>query len=229
MVAMVGGGSGVLRPGEVSLAHGGVLFLDEVGEFAPSVLDALRQPLESGTIRVARSGVGAEMPARFLLVGATNPCPCGGGAPGSCVCTDTARSRYLRRLSGPLLDRFDLRVAVAATSPLDLLDPQPAESSTTIRERVTAARRIADRRQGRPNSQLSAAELDEHAPLSMKARAILRGELEAGRLTGRGLHRVRRVGRTVADLAGQHDGEVRDDHVHEALALRSRSHSGGAR
>ncbi len=229
MVAMVGGGSGVLRPGEVSLAHGGVLFLDEVGEFAPSVLDALRQPLESGTIRVARSGVGAEMPARFLLVGATNPCPCGGGAPGSCVCTETARSRYLRRLSGPLLDRFDLRVAVAATSPFDLLDSQPAEASATIRERVTAARRIADRRQGRPNSQLSAAELDEHAPLSMKARAILRGELEAGRLTGRGLHRVRRVGRTVADLAGQHDGEVRDDHVHEALALRSRSHSGGAR
>ncbi|MFM8390415.1 MAG: ATP-binding protein, partial [Actinomycetota bacterium] len=143
MIAMVGGGSGVVRPGEVSLAHGGVLFLDEVGEFAPSVLDALRQPLESGEIRLARSGATLTLPARFLLVGATNPCPCGGGAPGSCVCNDAARQRYLRRLSGPLLDRFDLRVAVAATSPADLVDTGPAESTAEMRSRVDAARCIA--------------------------------------------------------------------------------------
>ena len=221
MVAMVGGGSGQLKPGEVSLAHGGVLFLDEVGEFAPSVLDSLRQPLENGNVRIARAGVGAVMPARFLLVGATNPCPCGGGAPGSCVCTDSARQRYLRRLSGPLLDRFDVRVAVAATSPLDLLDAAPAESSADIRRRVVAARDIATQRQGKPNAHLGAGELDVHARLSDEARSVLRGELEAGRLTGRGLHRVRRVARTLADLAGSTDDHIAGDHVVEAIALRA--------
>lgn len=222
MIAMVGGGSGVVRPGEVSLAHGGVLFLDEVGEFAPSVLDALRQPLEGGEIRLARSGATITLPARFLLVGATNPCPCGGGAPGSCVCTDAARQRYLRRLSGPLLDRFDLRVAVAATSPADLVDTGPGESTAEMRSRVDAARCVADARQGKSNARLSIAELDEHASLSGEARALLLAELEAGRLTGRGYHRVRRVARTLADLAGDRSGTVCVDHVHEAIALRAR-------
>jgi len=222
MVAMVGGGSGHLRPGEVSLAHGGVLFLDEVGEFAPSVLDALRQPLENGEVRLARSGVGASMPARFLLVGATNPCPCGGGGPGACVCSDTAKQRYLRRLSGPLLDRFDIRVAVAATSPLDLLDDTPAESSAVIRRRVASARCIAESRQGKPNAMLGANELDEHAPLDDEAKVVLRVELETGRLTGRGFHRVRRVARTLADLAGDQECTVSAHHVIEAIALRAR-------
>ena len=222
MIAMVGGGSGVVRPGEVSLAHGGVLFLDEVGEFAPTVLDALRQPLESGEVHLARSGTAVTMPARFLLVGATNPCPCGGGGPGACVCNDTARQRYLRRLSGPLLDRFDLRVAVAATSPIDLVDTEPAESSALIRHRVDAAREVADARQGKANSRLSSAELDEFAPLSVAARSLLLAELEAGRLTGRGFHRVRRVARTIADLAGDVAADVAADHVHEAIALRAR-------
>src|SRR4029453_19019968 len=103
--------------------HGGVLFLDEIGEYPPSVLDALREPLEEGVIRVARANSHAVMPARFLLVAATNPCPCGGGAPGSCECDDIARMRYVRRLSGPLLDRFDLRVAVQRPAGDELLDP----------------------------------------------------------------------------------------------------------
>ena len=222
MIAMVGGGAGVVRPGEVSLAHGGVLFLDEVGEFAPSVLDALRQPLESGEVRLARSGAAVTMPARFLLVGATNPCPCGGGGPGACVCNDAARQRYLRRLSGPLLDRFDLRVVVAATSPIDLVDTEPAESTAVIRARVDIARGIAAARQGKANSRLSSAELDEFAPLSTAARSLLLAELEAGRLTGRGFHRVRRVARTIADLAGDECDEVAADHVHEAIAVRAR-------
>jgi magnesium chelatase family protein len=222
MIAMVGGGSGVVRPGEVSLAHGGVLFLDEVGEFAPSVLDALRQPLESGEVRVARSGATVTLPARFLLVGATNPCPCGGGAPGSCVCNDSARQRYLRRLSGPLLDRFDLRVTVAATSPADLIDSGAAESTAVMRGRVDAARCIADARQGKPNARLSIAEIDEYAPLATEARALLLAELEAGRLTGRGYHRVRRVARTLGDLANDLSDVVCIDHVHEAIALRAR-------
>ena len=177
MIAMVGGGSGLLRPGEVSLAHGGVLFLDEVGEFAPSVLDALRQPLESGEVRLARSGTTLTLPARFLLVGATNPCPCGGGGPGACICNDTARQRYLRRLSGPLLDRFDLRVAVAATSPDDLLETEPAESTAVVRSRVDAARCAAIARQDKPNARLSSAELDDVALLSEAARNLLHTEL----------------------------------------------------
>ena len=222
MIAMVGGGSGIVRPGEVSLAHGGVLFLDEVGEFAPSVLDALRQPLESGEIRLARSGFAVTMPARFLLVGATNPCPCGGGGPGACVCNDAAIQRYLRRLSGPLLDRFDLRVAVAATAPADLLNAEPAETSAVVRGRVEAARAIAEIRQGKANARLSVSELDEFAPLSSGARRLLLGELEAGRFTGRGFHRLRRVARSVADLAGDRSDEVAADHVREAVALRAR-------
>ncbi|MBM3729810.1 MAG: YifB family Mg chelatase-like AAA ATPase [Actinobacteria bacterium] len=222
MAAMIGGGSGAVRPGEVSLAHGGVLFLDEVGEFAPSVLDALRQPLESGEIRLARSGATLTLPARFLLVGATNPCPCGGGAPGSCVCNEVARQRYLRRLSGPLLDRFDLRVAVAATSPADLVDTGPGESTAVMRLRVDEARWIADARQGKSNARLSPSELDEHAPLSAEARALLLAELEAGRLSGRGYHRVRRVARTLGDLDGGGADVVCLDHVREAIALRAR-------
>ena len=222
MIAMVGGGSGLLRPGEVSLAHGGVLFLDEVGEFAPSVLDALRQPLESGEVRLARSGTTLTLPARFLLVGATNPCPCGGGGPGACICNDTARQRYLRRLSGPLLDRFDLRVAVAATSPDDLLETEPAESTAVVRSRVDAARCAALARQDKPNARLSSAELDDVAPLSESARNLLHTELEAGRLTGRGFHRVRRVARTLADLAGDASDTVDGEHVREAIALRAR-------
>ena len=121
MVSLVGGGTSSLRPGEISLAHAGVLFLDELGEFSPMVLDGLRQPLEEGVIRVARARASATLPARFLLVAATNPGPCGGGPPGSCDCDDGARLRYLRRLSGPLLDRFDLRVGVARPGVDDLL------------------------------------------------------------------------------------------------------------
>ena len=143
MVSLVGGGTSNLRPGEISLAHGGVLFLDELGEFSPMVLDGLRQPLEEGVIRVARARASATLPARFLLVAATNPCPCGGGPPGSCDCDDGARLRYLRRLSGPLLDRFDLRVGVARPGVDDLLQSGGGESTAVAAARVAAARSAA--------------------------------------------------------------------------------------
>lgn len=227
MIAMVGGGSGAMRPGEASLAHAGVLFLDEVGEFMPSVLDALRQPLESGEIRVARANAAVTLPARFLLVGATNPCPCGGGGPGACVCSESSRAKYLRRLSGPILDRFDLRIAVAATDPEDLLDVREGESSTSIRERVVRVRALARARSGKVNALLAAGELDAVAPLTDASRAVLRGELEAGRLTGRGYHRVRRVALTLADLAGAR-GPVEDEFVRGALLMRTALSPGGA-
>ena len=202
LIAMVGGGSDSLRPGEVSMSHGGVLFLDELGEFPPQVIDALRQPLEEGLVRVSRARASATMPARVLLVGATNPCPCGGGRPGECSCSETARARYLRRLSGPLLDRFDLRVWVGRPSTEHLLGESCGESTASVRERVLAARERAALRGHGPNSTIPSSVLDDLAPLSSEARDILRTELERGRLSGRGLHRVRRVALTIADLRG---------------------------
>lgn len=219
-VSIVGGGGTVLRPGEVSLAHGGVLFLDELGEFAPSTLDGLRQPLESGVIHIARAETRAELPARFILVGATNPCPCGNGAPGRCSCDEGALARYRRRFSGPLLDRFDLRVLVSRPSVEELLDAPSGESSAVVRERVAATRSIAMERQGHLNAQLTGEALEIHARVDSAGRDLLRRELEAGRLSGRGLHRVRRVARTVADRRG-HTECVEEGDIATALALRA--------
>jgi magnesium chelatase family protein len=219
MVSMVGGGTALMRPGEISLASNGVLFLDELGEFAPSVLDALRQPLEQGIVRLARARTSVVMPAKFLLVAATNPCPCGEGSPGACTCDESARARYLRRFSGPLLDRFDLRVAVSRPKTDELVSPQRGESTADVAERVAAARELAFFRSGCANSALSREQLDLVAPLSRSAEKRLRRELENGRLTGRGYHRVRRVARTVADLDGAPD-VVSDEHLNLALMMR---------
>jgi magnesium chelatase family protein len=224
VVALVGGGSHTLRPGEISIAHGGVLFLDELAEFAPTVLDGLREPLEEGVIRVSRASSHAVLPARFQLVAATNPCPCGGGAPGACECDEVARMRYLRRLSGPLLDRFDLRVAVQRPGVDDLLDPGGGEPSTVVAQRVGAARALAVDRAGRLNADLHGELLDRIAPLTPRARELMRSEIERGRLTGRGYHRIRRVARTIADLAATTcPVEVVDEgDVEVALSLRTR-------
>jgi len=221
MVSLVGGGSAALRPGEISLAHGGVLFLDELGEFAPAVLDGLRQPLEEGVIRLARARASASMPARFLLVAASNPCPCGGGAPGTCECDEAARLRYLRRLSGPLLDRFDLRVAVERPGVDDLLAGGGGEPSAVVAGRVAVARARSLDRIGMLTGAIPASHLDALAPLHPTARVLLREQLEAEFLTGRGYHRVRRVARTLADLTGEHE-EVLDEHVAAALQMRVR-------
>ena len=203
-VAIIGGGSHALRPGEVSIASGGVLFLDELPEFARSVLDTLRQPLESGEVHVARAAVSARLPARFQLVAAMNPCPCGhrGEKPGSCECGADRAQRYVARVSGPLVDRFDLRVNVTPPDAELILSPQPGESTAIVAERVHVARDRAIARQGCLNAQVSGAELDRVAPLEPEALDLARSELERGRLTGRGYHRVRRVARTIADLAG---------------------------
>ena len=219
MVSMVGGGTALMRPGEISLASNGVLFLDELGEFAPAVLDALRQPLEQGIVRLARARTSVVMPARFLLVAATNPCPCGEGTPGVCTCDDASRARYLRRFSGPLLDRFDLRVAVSRPNTNELISPLRGESTLEIAERVAIARKLAFDRCGCANSALTREQLDLVAPLSKNAEQRLRRELEAGHLTGRGYHRVRRVARTVADLNGAPE-VVDDTHLNLALMMR---------
>jgi len=220
-VSLVGGGSTWLRPGEISLAHRGVLFLDELGEFSPRVLDMLRQPLEEGVVRIRRARAAVDLPARFLLVGAMNPCPCGeGSTDGGCRCSDLARARYARRLSAPLLDRFDLAVALARPDVEQLLGGPRGEATSVVAERVRRARWLAHRRGVRSNAAIQTGELDVVAPLSSDARDLLERRLRAGSLSARGLHRVRKVARTIADLdnAGPTIG-VRQ--VAEALQLRA--------
>ncbi|MGH9182654.1 MAG: YifB family Mg chelatase-like AAA ATPase [Acidimicrobiales bacterium] len=220
-VSLIGGGTAWMRPGEISLAHNGVLFLDEMGEFPATVLDALRQPLEEGVVRVCRARGALAYPARFLLVAATNPCPCGeGGPPGACRCTEAARARYGRRLSGPLLDRFDLRLEMARPEPADLLAGSGGECSAQVAARVAAARRRAQARGVGTNSELPAARFDDVAPLGGGAKALLAHALRTGALSARGLHRVRRVALTVADLSG-HEGPVGEEEICLALQLRA--------
>ncbi len=220
--ALVGGGSHMVRPGEISLAHGGVLFLDEMGQFAPAVLDTMREALETGRVSVGRVNHHVSMPARFQLVGATNPCPCGeAGAPGVCSCDDRSRHRYLSRLSGPLLDRFDLRVRVSRPEVGDLLSGERGESSAEVAARVARARARAIESRGMLNADLDGEALDRWARLDDDATALLRSEMERGRLTGRGYHRVRRVARTLADLAGGECDSVDGELVAAALSMRS--------
>jgi magnesium chelatase family protein len=219
-VALTGGGTGLLRPGEVSRASRGVLFLDELGEFAPSVLDALRQPLEEGVIRITRAQASATFPARFLLVGAMNPCPCGEAGPEGCTCSDAERSRYRRRLSGPLVDRFDLRVDVDRPTPDELLRGESGESTAVVAARVREARARAAARGVIANARIPRSRLDELCPVTPESEGVLEGALIAGRLSARGLDRIRRVARTLADLDGV-DGPSTAVHVRIALALRA--------
>jgi magnesium chelatase family protein len=217
VAALVGGGSGRPNPGEVTLAHHGILFLDELGEFPPRALDALRQPLEERAVWIARQPVTLCFPADFVLVACTNPCPCGLGPP-ACVCGDAARARYRRRLSAPLLDRFDLRLSVGPPEPAD----QVGESSTSVRRRVdTAVARQRARLSGTPwrrNAHVPAGALERLLPLSAEAADALRDETEARLLTGRGAARVRRVARTLADLDDA--TEISAGHVVLAALLR---------
>ena len=224
-VSLIGGGSAWLRPGEISMAHNGVLFLDEMGEFPASVLDALRQPLEDGAVRVCRARASVTLPARFLLVAAMNPCPCGeGGPPGSCRCSEAARARYARRLSGPLLDRFDLRVRVSRPDVTELLRGPAGEGTAEVAARVDGARALARERGVRANADLPASALDRVAPLTPAAWRVLEYRLRAGNLSARGLDRVRRVARTLADLGGA-PAAVGEEHVCGALELRTEPES----
>ena len=221
MTALIGGGSARLRPGEISCAHGGVLFLDELGEFAPAALDAMRQPLEEGSVRISRAHASVRYPAEFCLVAAMNPCPCGLlGSVEPCRCNDRARQRYMRRLSGPLLDRIDLRVHMQRPTASQLMSPEGGESSEAVRERVLAARAKAQARGLVSNARIPASRLDELAPISDAGRSMLKGALADGRLSARGLARVRMVARTIADLADE--DVVTESSIASALALRAR-------
>jgi magnesium chelatase family protein len=218
-VALVGGGQ-FPRPGEISLAHHGVLFLDEMAEFSRHVLEVLRQPLEEGTVRIARAARTVSFPARFMLVGAMNPCPCGyyGDTMRPCRCTPQQIDRYASRLSGPLRDRMDLTVAVAALPARELSDAANSEASLAIRARVVAARERQMRRDGRLNARLHGRQLRTRAGLDAGARKMLDAALSRLALTARGYDRVLRVARTIADLEGAET--VGAAHLGEALQFR---------
>lgn len=220
LVSLVGGGSAQLRPGEISLAHRGCLFMDELAEFRSDALNALRQPLEEGVIRVSRARASVTYPARFLLVGAMNPCPCGEGRGGPCRCSDGARARYARRLSGPLLDRFDLRLDVARPDASDLLGGSAGEGTAEVADRVLLARTKAAGRGVASNAELAPHQLAMAAPLSPGASAVLEDRLRRGRLSARGLQRIRRVALTLADLAGR-EGPLGEEDVCLALSMRA--------
>jgi len=218
-VALVGGGSPP-RPGEISLAHHGVLFLDELPEFPRAALEALREPLETGGITISRAAKRADFPAHFQLIGAMNPCPCGylGSTQMACRCTPDQVLRYQSKLSGPLVDRIDLHVEVPAVPAHELLQSPAGESSAAIRARSTAARERADTRQGKPNQALHGQEIDQHVLLDEAAAKFL--NVAATRLgwSARSTHRALKVARTIADLAGARTTQV--THVAEAMQYR---------
>lgn len=217
--ALVGGG-GVPRPGEISLAHHGVLFLDELPEFTRSVLEALREPLETGRICVSRAARRAEFPARFQLVAAMNPCPCGyhGHPNGKCRCTPDQVAKYRSKLSGPLLDRIDLLIEVPAVDEAELAARSGGESSAAVRDRVAQAREAQLERQGKPNAHLTPDEIDEHCLPDCHGAQMLKRAMGQLELSARAYHRILKVARTVADLAGA--PLVGGGHVAEAIQYR---------
>jgi magnesium chelatase family protein len=222
MAALIGGGS--LRPGELSLAHRGVLFLDELPEFPRNALEALREPLETGVVIVARLKRTCEFPAKFQLVAAMNPCPCGyaGDLRGRCHCTADQIARYRNRISGPLIDRIDIHIELAALPVEDLMGDARAgvgEESALVARRVAAARNLQLQRQGKLNARLTPGEVARFCGLSKEPRALLSTAIARLGLTARAYHRVLKVARTCADLGGA--PEVRAVDVAEAVTLRA--------
>ena len=224
-VALVGGGSPP-RPGEISLAHHGVLFLDELPEFPRAALEALREPMESGCVTISRSAQSAEFPARFQLIAAMNPCPCGyaghARSPGQsgpvCRCTPDQVHRYSSKVSGPLLDRIDLHIEVPSQSAALLLNAPPGESTAVLKKRCQHARAIATQRQGCSNQALSGAALDKHAALGLEALAYITQVATHFAWSGRSSHRVLKVARTIADLA--QCTNIETAHIAEAVQYR---------
>jgi len=222
---LIGGGSNP-RPGEVSLAHGGVLFLDELPEFRKNVLEVMRQPMEDGTVTLSRAAMSLTYPARFMLAAAMNPCPCGyfGDPTHPCRCEPLLIERYLARLSGPLLDRIDIHLHVPAVAYRDLADSTAGESSALIRERVDAARAIQRARFSatagvHANAHMTARDLRAWCPVSEPVEALLRQAMTRLGLSARAYHRILKIARTIADLAGAES--IEPVHVSEAIQYRS--------
>jgi len=219
MVALVGGGSDP-RPGEISLAHNGVLFLDELPEFDRRVLEALREPLETGRVAVSRAARQAEYPARFQLIAAMNPCACGylGHFSGRCRCTPDQVARYRGKISGPLIDRIDIQIEVPSLREEELMSSSRGEGSEPVRARAAAARARQNGRQGKLNSQLGPRELERYCPAEDAATALLKQAIARLNLSARAYHRVLKLARTIADLAGR--DTIGIAHMAEAIQYR---------
>ena len=221
-VAMCGGGSRAVKPGEISLAHHGVLFLDEMPEYHRSTLEALRQPLEDGVITVTRAGGAVTFPANFMLCASMNPCPCGnyGSADKVCTCTPAAIRKYRSRVSGPLLDRIDIQVEVDSVRYDDLAGGELEERSADVKKRVEAAREVQRGRFGgaRSNADMGEKEIKEYCPLDGECEDILRMSFESLRLSARARSRIIKVARTIADMAGSE--RIRPEHILEAVSYR---------
>jgi magnesium chelatase family protein len=221
---LVGGGNPP-RPGETSLAHTGVLFLDELPEFRRNALEALRQPLEDGLVVIGRARISLTYPARFMLVAAMNPCPCGfhGSGCGRCVCSPTQVERYVGRMSGPLLDRIDIHIEVPSLAGERLTDERRGEASAAVRNRVLDARdRQARRFAGAAihvNAGMGPSELREHCAIDVAGEKLLRAAVRRLGLSARAYHRVLRVARTIADLTGE--GRIATSHIAEAVQYRT--------
>ena len=225
MAGLIGGGT-IPRPGEVTLAHHGVLFLDELPEFPRSVLEVLRQPMEDGVVHIARVSASFSYPANFMLIAAMNPCPCGylGDPDHPCCCTDGEIRRYSRKISGPLLDRIDLHVSVSRPNYQELSNTVKGESSNTIAERVTVARTIQRERLAnwsmQNNAQMGHRQIKETCQLTRESQNILREVFEKLHLSARSYDRIIKVSRTIADLAGV--STIESEHVVEAISYRNR-------
>ena len=219
--AIVGGGT-IIRPGQVSLAHRGVLFMDELPEFPRNVLESLRQPLEDGMVTISRASGSLELPAKFMLVAAMNPCPCGnlGDPKAICTCTSTAINQYARRISGPLLDRIDIHVLVSREQVSS--GPRATDDIASVRSRIVAARAMqADRLSGRgliTNSEITHKDIDQYCTLQPSAERLLTAVVNSKHLSMRAFHKIKRIGRTIADLEAT--PEIAEHHIAEALALR---------
>lgn len=223
-VALVGGGSNP-RPGEISLAHHGVLFLDELPEFPRAVLEVLREPLESGSITISRAMRQVDFPAQFQLIAAMNPCPCGflGHPSGKCRCTPDQIVRYRGRLSGPLLDRIDIQIEVPSLNQNELLGQASGETSAVIQQRVAEARNRQLDRQGKSNTALSSNEIDEHCSPDNAGASLLKQAIDRLNLSARAYHRILKVARTVADLAGK--PAISSQHIAESIQYRRMAHT----
>ena len=225
-VALVGGGSNP-KPGEISLAHQGVLFLDELPEFDRGVLEVLREPLESGRITISRAARQADFPAEFQLIAAMNPCPCGylGHYMNKCRCTPDQIARYRSKISGPLLDRIDIQIEVPALPHLELVKAATGEATDVIRKRVNAAYDVQLQRQGKPNAKLAPKDIDARCKPTAAGEELLKNAIQRMGLSARAYHRVLKVARTIADLSTS--AEIATAHIAEAIQYRKMDKGAG--